>query len=73
VYLAYILYAVLHDLCVVCVLTYSINFLLLITSLVNVRRVRAAAAAHHAARRNQWESERLVLPSTDPSSFKKNI
>jgi vitamin-K-epoxide reductase (warfarin-sensitive) len=36
VYLGYILYFVLQDLCVVCISTYAVNFALLIIALVRV-------------------------------------
>jgi len=40
IYLGFILYAVLQDLCVVCVATYVVNFLLLTLSYFNRRSIR---------------------------------
>ena len=71
VYLGYVLYFVLKNLCVVCVAIYAVNFLLLVASFVKLRKLRQLAE-----RRTQYEggSMRANLPTrANPTDFKKNI
>ncbi|XP_065184801.1 vitamin K epoxide reductase complex subunit 1-like [Sycon ciliatum] len=46
VYLAYILYAILHDFCLVCVTIYVVNILLFILAIVQLRRLTAKDPRH---------------------------
>ena len=43
IYLGYILFYILHDSCVVCIATYVVNAILLIISLITLRRAVAKA------------------------------
>ena len=63
VYLAYVLYAVLKDICVVCVATYVINFLLLALSYLNRRYIPSPKSNSSRKQRD----EPII------GNFKKNI
>ncbi|KAL1132492.1 hypothetical protein AAG570_010447 [Ranatra chinensis] len=41
-YLAYILYFILHDFCIVCVSTYGVNFVLLVLSYIRYNQIKIA-------------------------------
>ena len=59
-YLGFILFAVLEDLCVVCVATYVVNFMLLMLSFFNRRSINAPKSARK-------RDEPII------GNFKKNI
>lgn len=67
-YLGYILYFVLKDLCVVCISTYAVNFLLLILSWCKKRSLRKKASPM-----DNFGKYEPGLPSFSGDSFKKNI
>ena len=67
-YLAYILYFVLKDICVVCIATYAVNFLLLLLSYCKKRSLRKRAPA--PIMQSSYGRNEPTLPSFD---FKKNI
>ena len=67
-YLAYVLYFVLKDICVVCISVYGVNFLLLLLSYCKKRSLRKKQAA--PIMQPSYGRYEPTLPSYD---FKKNI
>ena len=68
-YLGYILYFVLKDMCVVCVSTYAVNFLLLLLTFCHRRRLRIKPVSPM-----QSSQRGPTLPSfASKDAFKKNI
>lgn len=72
VYFGYILYFVLEDLCVVCIATYAVNFLLLLLNLCKKKSLsRKVTAPIMQSNYGRYEP---TLPSfRSQDSFKKNI
>ena len=66
-YLGYILYFVLQEICPVCVSTYVVNFILFITSFCKLRGLSSAG------RRASEPSKRRVQSPRDGLAFKKYI
>jgi len=68
-YLGYILYFVLEDMCVLCISTYAVNFILLLLSYCKKRSLRKRKSSspldHSYSSRNE--------PSLPTFNFKKNI
>ena len=67
-YLGYILYFVLQDMCVLCISTYAVNFILLLLSYCKKRSLRKKTSSpmmETYSRRNE--------PSLPTFDFKKNI
>ena len=73
IYLGYLLYAVLKTLCVVCVSTYIVNFLLLLTLYCRRNALRPKAAPEYS--RIDWNKPGLPTSSRSGGgdAFKKNI
>jgi len=70
-YLAYLLYAVLKNLCYVCVATYAVNFLLLILHFYHRRNLRLNPVPEYSKFERRGNSNfQPTLPQFD---FKKNI
>ena len=70
-YLGYILYFVLQDLCVVCISTYLVNFLLLLLNFCKKRSLRKKVSPIMEPTYGRYEP---TLPSfRSGDSFKKNI
>merc|ERR1711973_19142 len=71
-YLGYILYFVLQDLCVLCLSTYAVNFILLILHYCKKRSLRKKSSSHMDSYSNRNEP---TLPSfsSGSSNWKKNI
>ena len=68
-YLGYILYFILKDLCVVCISTYAVNFLLLLLNYCKKRSLRKKTSPMDSYARNE-----PTLPSFGSrDAFKKNI
>jgi len=68
-YLGYLLYAVLKNLCYVCVATYAVNFLLLVFLYFNRRHLRNKIVPEYS-RFGKQSTANFNLPQYD---FKKNI
>jgi len=69
-YLAYLLYAVLKNMCYVCVATYGVNFVLLIAHVFNRKHLRNKIVPEYS----KFERQRSNFPPTLPTfDFKKNI
>merc|ERR1712212_1086421 len=70
-YLGYILYFVLKDLCVLCISTYAVSFILLLLSYCKKRSLRKKSSSHMDTRNRYSSRNEPTLPST--YDFKKNI
>ena len=69
-YLGYLLYAVLKNVCYVCVATYGVNFLLLILHCIHRKRLRDRIIPEYSKFERQGSNQAPTLPTYD---FKKNI
>ena len=72
VYLGYLLYAVLKTMCVVCISTYGVNFLLLVLTYCRRNYLRPKSQPEYS--RVDWSKPGLPTSSRGGSTdFKKNI
>jgi len=69
-YLAYLLYAVIKNMCYVCLATYAVNFVLLIAHYFNRKHLRNYIVPEYS----NFQRQKSNLPPTLPQfDFKKNI
>lgn len=68
VYLGYILYFVLEELCPVCISTYLVNFVLFIASFCKLKNIKSASDGS-----NSTYQKRRVQSPKDSLAFKKYI
>ncbi len=67
VYLAYVLFVILENMCVLCVALYGVNFLLFALSFFKLRAIRISDDRDRSKMRSSYS-----LPTTS-NQFKKNI
>lgn len=71
IYLGYLLYAVLKTICVVCISTYSVNFLLLLTLYCRRNSLRPKSKPEYT--KVDWNKPGLPTSGGGSNDFKKNI